>query len=70
MRPWSTPHGHPEAVLDEALEDLDLHLAHEAGVDLLVGLVPHQVELGVLLLQLAELGQEDLGSTSSGRRRR
>ena len=55
------PYGHPEAVLDEALEDLDLHLAHEAGVDLLVGLVPHQVELGVLLLQLAELGQEDLG---------
>ena len=31
------------------------------GVDLPAGLVPHQVELGVLLLQLAEFGQEDLG---------
>ena len=53
------------------LEDLDLHLAHELDVDLLAGLVPHQVELGVLLLQLAQLGQQDLwGRSSSGRRRR
>ena len=57
---------HVKAVGDQALEDLDLHLAHEAGVDLLAVLVPDQVELGVLLLQLPELGQQDLGWTVRG----
>ena len=42
--------GHVEPVPDEALEDLDLDLAHEPGVDLLEAGVPEDVELGVLLL--------------------
>ena len=41
-----------EAPLQQALEHLQLHLAHKLQVELPQPLVPHHVEQGVLLLQL------------------
>ena len=42
-------------LLDQTAEDFDLNLPHELGPDLPQTVVPHNVELGILLLQLAQL---------------
>ena len=42
-------------LLDQALENFNLNLSHELGPDFPQTVVPHNVELGILLLQLAQL---------------
>ena len=55
-------HPHAEAVLDHALQDLALDLAHDLDCDLLFLLVIGEAEHGILLLQGAELavGREEV----------
>ena len=48
---------HPEPFPDEAAQHLELHLAHELHMELLERLVPHDVQLRVLLLKPAETGE-------------
>lgn len=50
-----------EALGRQRLENLQLNLPHELDVDLPQPLVPHEVELGILLLQQAELAQGGVG---------
>ena len=57
---------HVEPFGNEALEDFDLDLAHEPGVDLPGPLVPEDGEHGVLLLQEPELGEHHLGVAALG----
>ena len=47
--------GKAEAVEDQPLQDLKLHLAHQLGVQLAGRLLPHDMEHRVLVLQLAQL---------------
>ena len=46
-----------EPVPDLPLQDLQLHLAHKLHVELPQTLVPHNVQLGIFLLQLAQPAQ-------------
>lgn len=50
-----------EALGRQRLENLQLNLPHELDVDLPQPLVPHEVELGILLLQQEELAQGGVG---------
>ena len=51
-------HVHVEPLADEAFEHLDLHRAHELNMDLAQRLVPDDVQLRVLLLELAQARQK------------
>lgn len=51
-------HVHVEPLADEAFEHLDLHRAHELDMDLAQRLVPDDVQLRVLLLELAQARQK------------
>ena len=62
----SKGHLHPEPVLDQAGQHLQLDLPHQLEVDLPQGLAPHHPELGVLLLQLAQVGEHGVGVTALG----
>ena len=59
--PRAEIHLQAEALGDEPAQDLQLDLPHELEVDLPKPLVPDQVELGVLLLQQAQLVQDHVG---------
>ena len=56
----------PEAVGYEALEQVDLNVAHEPRFDLLSLGVPTEVQGGLLLLQLLELGKDHPGICPGG----
>ena len=64
--PLAEGHLHAEPLGDETLEDLQLHLPHELHVELPQPLVPHQVELGILLLQLFQLLEGGVGILPGG----
>ena len=51
----------PEPLGDDPPQDLQLHLPHEPDMQLLQAFVPEDMELGVLLLQGAELVQYHMG---------
>ena len=53
-------HLHAEPFQDLAFQDLHLHLAHDLGPDLSQGLIPHDMEQGILLLQKPEIFQHDM----------
>ena len=55
--PRPEAHRQPEPLPDQPLEHIQLHLAHHLQLNLLQGLVPDNVQLGVFLFQLAQLHQ-------------
>ena len=55
--PGAELHVQPEALGQQAAQHFQLHLAHELDVDLTQRLVPHNVQLGFLLLQPVQLAQ-------------
>ena len=57
---WTEGHLRAKPPLHQPGEHLQLHLAHEVEPDLPQRLVPLHLELGVLLLQNAQLGQEGM----------
>ncbi len=57
-------HCQTEAAGDDPAEDLRLHGPHEPQMELPQPLVPLQMELGVLLLQLPEFGEGGMGITA------
>lgn len=61
MPPGAEGDRQAEALGRQRLENLQLNLPHELDVDLPQPLVPHEVELGILLLQQAELAQGGVG---------
>ena len=59
-------HGQLEAVMQHALQYFQLHLAHQLHPDLPLFAVPQHVQLGILLLQDAQLLQGAAGIIAQG----
>ena len=59
-------HSHAKPFGNDTLQDLELHLPHKQNMDLLQTWVPGEMELGILLLKLAQLGQRRCGIHAVG----